>query len=113
MGEKSVKRMNKDVELVKRNKEVEIIDPDQRMQQFFSFRYSYREVSSAGGKTYLKAKDKSFVDGKFKSEEFEGVVPGNIYSNMVSEMQKMFLGQISSMLNIFSGFLPAVKKDKK
>jgi hypothetical protein len=66
-----------------------------------------------GGKTYLKAKEKSFVDGKFKSEEFEGVAPANLYSNMVTEMQKMFFGQISSVLNMFSGFLPIAKKDKR
>jgi hypothetical protein len=113
MEKRPVKRMNTDIERADDKKEIELFNPIQKMNQFISFKYSYREVSSLGGKTYLKAKEKSFADGKFKSEEFEGVAPANIYNNMVTEMQKMFFGQISSVLNMFSGFLPIAKKDKR
>ena len=104
---------NKDLEPADRKTEVEIIDPVQIKNPFISFRYSYREISSVGGKTYVRAKEKSFVDGKFKSEEFEGVAPGNLYGNMATEMQKMFFGQIASVMGMFSAFLPGVKKDKR
>ena len=103
-------------EIVRRSaghKEIDILDNLQRRSPFFSFRYSYREVSSFGGQTYLKAKEKSFENGKFKSEEFEGVAPGNIYGNMATEMQKMFFGQIASAMKAFRAFLPGVKRDKR
>ena len=113
MEKRPVKRTNNEIERADRKNEIEVIDPVQRANPSISFRYSYREVSSAGGKTYLKSKDKSFIDGKFKSEEFEGEAPGNLYSNMVKETQKMFFGQISSVLNMFSGFLPMAKRNKR
>src|SRR5664280_3460040 len=91
------------------SRDVEIIDPAPQTSSFISFRYSYKEISSIGGKTYLKAKEKSFENGKFKSEEFEGVAPGNLYGNVATEMQKMFFGQIASVMGMFSAFLPGVK----
>lgn len=113
MEKDPVRRINTDIDHADRKTEKEILDPFQRVNPFVSFRYSSREISSVGGKTYVKAKEKSFVDGKFKSEEFEGVAPGNLYGNMATEMQKMFFGQIASVIGMFSAFLPSVKKDKR
>lgn len=98
---------------VDRGKELEIIDPVKRKSPFISFRYSYREVSSVGGNTYVKAKEKKFENGKLTSEEFEGVAPGNLYGNMVAEMQKMFFGQIASVVKAVAAFLPGAKRDKR
>ena len=108
-----IRRRDNDIDHTDRKTEKEILDPFQRVNPFISFRYSSREISSVGGKTYVRAKEKSFVDGKFRSEEFEGVAPGNLYGNMATEMQKMFFGQIASVMGMFSAFLPGVKKDKK
>ena len=108
-----VSKINNDLDHADRKAEMEILNPVTRRNPFISFRYSYREVSSAGGKTYLKAKEKSFENGKFKSEEFEGVAPGNLYGNMATEIQKMFLGQITSVMKAFTAFLPGVKKNKR
>ncbi|MEI7638891.1 MAG: hypothetical protein WCJ37_16405 [Syntrophus sp. (in: bacteria)] len=108
-----IRRRDNDIDHTDRKTEKEILDPFQRVNPFVSFRYSSREISSVGGKTYLRAKEKSFVDGKFKSEEFEGVAPGNLYGNMATEIQKMFLGQIATVMGMFPEFLPGVKKDKK
>ena len=105
-----VSRMNNDLDHAGRKTEVEVFDPVQRKSPFISFRYSYREVSSVGGNTYVKAKEKSFENGKFKSEEFEGVAPGNIHGNMAAEMQKMVFGQIVSVVKAFTTFLPGVRK---
>jgi hypothetical protein len=96
-----------------RKKAMEILDPVQRRKLFVSFRYSYREVSSFGDKTYLRAKEKSFENGRFKSEEFEGVAAGNLYDNMATGMQKMFWGRIASLMKAFTAFLPSVKRDKR
>ncbi len=50
---------------------------------------------------------------KFKSEEFEGVAPGNLYGNMATELQKMLLGQIASVVRAVTAFLPGAKRNKR
>jgi hypothetical protein len=106
--------MEKRLEIrVDRKTEMEALNPVQRKKPFISFRYSYREVSSVGGKTYVKAKEKKFENGKFTSEAFEGVAPGNLLDNMATEMQKMFFGQIASVVRAFTAFLPGAKRDKR
>ena len=79
-------------------RDIEILDPVKKAHPFISFRYSYKSVSSMGGKTHIKSKEKSFENGKFQSEEFEGTVDGNVYSNMVGEMQKRIWNQIAAFL---------------
>lgn len=92
--------------------DVEILDPVEKASPFLSFRYSYKEISSGGGKTHIRSKEKSFENGKFKSEEFEGTLPGNVYVNMVGEMQKLFFNQISALMKPFSRLLPFGSRDK-
>lgn len=89
--------------------DIEIQDRGQNTTPFISFRYSYREVSSNGGTTYIKSRDKSFENGKFKSEEFEGTLDGNVYSNLLSQVQKHFLDQMALFMKPFSMFLPFVR----
>jgi len=112
MEKTPIRRSNTNIEPADRKTEMEILDPVQRMNPFISFKYSSREISSTGGKTYVKAKEKSFVDGKFKSEEFEGTLDSNVYSNMVGEMQKLFFNQLSALMKPFSLLLPFVSRDK-
>ena len=112
MEKNHIRRINTDLEPADRKTEMEILNPIRSMSPFISFRYSSREISSVGGKTYLRAKEKSFVDGKFKSAELEGVAPGNLYGNMVTEMQKHFFNQISSFMKPFSMLLPFGSRDK-
>jgi hypothetical protein len=78
--------------------DIEILDPVKKAHPFISFRYSYKSVSSMGGKTHIKSKEKSFENGTFQSEEFEGTVDGNVYSNMVGEMQKRIWSQVAAFL---------------
>jgi len=97
-------RMSNNLDRFDRKTEVEILDPVKKNSPFISFKYSYREISSVGGKTYLRAKEKKFENGKFTSEEFEGVAPGNIHSNMAAEMQKMFFGLMGAVLKAIRGY---------
>jgi len=112
MGKRLISRMNADIEPADHKKEMEILDPLKKASPFLSFHYSYREISSDGGKTHIRSKEKSFENGKFKSEEFEGTLPGNV-SNMIGEMQKLFLNQLSAFTNPFSMFLSSGSRDKK
>jgi hypothetical protein len=103
-------------EIIKRpsKHDVEIIDPVQHASPFICFRFSYKEVSSYGGKTQIKSREKSFEDGKYKSQEFEGTMDGHVYSNMVGEIQRHFLNEMAGLMRQFSMFLPFGKvKDKE
>ncbi len=81
---------------------------------FFSFRYSYKSVSSFGGKTHVKAKEKRFQNGKLEEEEFEGVMDGNVYEKAAKDMQSNFMKSFSNLLNPFSFLLPGDSdKDRK
>ncbi|MEN6622463.1 MAG: hypothetical protein ABFD50_13035 [Smithella sp.] len=90
--------------------EVEILNSFERAFPFISFRYSYREISSSGGKTHVRSQEKSFKNGKFKSEEFEGTLPAGVYTDMVGEMQKLFFNQMEMLMKPFSLFLPSRSK---
>jgi len=88
--------------------DIEILEPLKKSQPFISFRYSYKSVSSIGGKTHIKSKEKSFENGKFQSEEFEGTMDGNVYSSMAGEIQKRVWNQIAAFLKPFG----LIGKDK-
>jgi hypothetical protein len=112
--------MTKDLEKKNRNEiirnpvrhDVEILNPVQKPSPFISFRYSYKEISSFGGQTHIRSKEKSFENGKFKSEEFEGTLPGNVYFNMVGELKRQFWNRMTTFMKPFSIFLPHRSKDK-
>jgi len=81
---------------------------------FFSFRYSYSEISSVGGKTYVRAKQSRFENGKLTSEEFEGVTDGRHYEDAVRGMQNLMFSRMTAFFKLFSAFLPTAptKKNK-
>jgi hypothetical protein len=93
-----------------------VMNPSDGQKQFISFRYSYKSMTSSGGKTQVLAKNQRFENGQFESEEFEGTLDGNMYEDamketehMFGEMQDMFFKRIpfcfkpSSFLAPFSG----------
>ena len=88
--------------------DVEVLDSEKKAHSFISFRYSYKSISSSGGKTHIKSKEKSFENGKFQSEEFEGTLPGNVFTNMAGEMQKRLWNQMTAFLKPFG----LMNKDK-
>ena len=81
-------------------------------QGFFSFRYSYKEVSRLGGKTRVRAQEHRFEDGKFSSEEFEGTADGAVYEDAAKQARDFVAGQIGSVLGLFSAFLPFSSRPK-
>jgi hypothetical protein len=113
MGKDIIKRRNNEILTGSDTNEIEIIEPSRNTNPFFSFQYSYREISSVGGKTHIKSKDKKFVDGKFTSEEFEGTADHGIYNSLFDNMQKNIFVQMLSLLKPFSLLLPFNTDDKK
>ena len=73
---------------------------------FFSFRYSYKEISAFGGMTHVKSKEMRFEDGKLTSEAFEGTLGRDAYDDMVRQAQRHFLNQTALFLKSLSLFLP-------
>lgn len=106
MSKELLKKDRKEVMRHSDGHEPEILHPSHNSNPFMSFHYSYKEISSDGGKTLVKSKEKSFKNGKFRSEEFEGILPGNAYSSMVGEMQKIFFSQMTAFTKQFSLLLP-------
>jgi hypothetical protein len=79
---------------------------------FFSFGYSYREVSDFGGRVRLKAKDIRYVNGKLESEEFDSVLdPGPSFYDLHLELQRRFQEQAMSFMKslLFPFFRPQRK----
>lgn len=78
---------------------------------FYSFRFSSKSMTFDGSKTYIQSKEARFENGKFDSQEFEGVMDGNVYMKAVADMQNLmiqhmnsFVKQVSSFFNIRSFF---------
>ena len=91
---------------------VEIIEPVSRASPFFSFRYSYTEISASGGKARVKSRNTRFEGGKLTAEAFEGELERSAYDQMVSQAQQHFLGQTALMLKALSWLLPFSGKQR-
>ena len=73
---------------------------------FFSFRYSYTEISASGGKARVKSRRARFEDGKLTSEAFEGELDCSAYEQMVSEAQHQLRAQTALLMKSLSWLLP-------
>ena len=91
---------------------VEVATPAPRSGGFFSFRYSYTEFSSQGGRTRVKAKRARLEDGKLSTEAFEGELDGNVYDEVVRQAQQQVLGQAAWLLRSMSWLLPAMRSTR-
>lgn len=85
--------------------------PIARPNSFFSFRYSYTEVSSQGGNLNVKMRETRFQDGKLVSEECEGMLDRNAYDAVIREAQQQFLNQIGNFFKLF--YLPFSGRDRR
>jgi hypothetical protein len=85
---------------------VEVIKPTSRANPFFSFRYSYTEISATGGKAQVKSRKTRFEEGKLTSEAFEGELDRSAYEQMVNQAQDYFLGQTALLMKSLSWLLP-------
>ena len=103
-AERALRKVEQDV--------VEVMEPASRANPFFSFRYSYTEISAAGGKARVKSRRTRFEDGKLTSEAFEGELDRSAYEQMVSEAQLQFLAQTALLMKSLSWLLPFSRKHR-
>ena len=94
---------------VQNKKEVEVINPLQRLMPFVSFQYSYKSISLENGKTHIESREKRFTNGKLESEEFSGTLNENVYFRAADEMQKFFSSQLENFFRSASMLLPFKK----
>lgn len=109
MSKYPVKRAERALRKVEKDA-VEVIGPASRANPFFSFRYSYTEISALGGKAHVKSKQTRLENGKLTSEAFEGDLDRTVYDQMVSDAQHYFLGQTVILLKSLSLLLPFSRK---
>ena len=77
---------------------------------FFSFRYSYAEISARSDKAHVKVRNTRFEDGKVASEAFEGDLGRPLYDQLLSDAQHYFLGQTALFLKSLALLLPSSRE---
>ena len=85
---------------------VEVIGPVPAANPFFTFRYSYTEISASGGKARVKSRQARWENGRLTAEAFEGDLDGTVYGQMVSAAQHYFLSQAAFFMKSLSLLLP-------
>lgn len=73
---------------------------------FFSFTYTYRELSNSDGKTQMRGQQVRYENGKLSSEEFEGTGDARVYDQAVESMQNLVVDSMNIFLSTFSAMLP-------
>jgi hypothetical protein len=85
---------------------VEVLEPvAQRGGSFFTFSYTYTEVSVAGGRTRVKSKSTRVQDGKVVSQAFEGELDSGAYQQLVRQVQEQLIGQTTQWFQSLGGWL--------
>ena len=77
---------------------------------WFSFRYSYTEISTTGRGAHLKSKRARYEDGKLSTESFEADVDRGVYERMMDDAQRLFVRQASLFQQMLTAFLPAPRR---
>ena len=72
---------------------------------FFSFTYSYAELSSQGGRTHVKATQTRLHEGKLTSEAFEGELGADVHEAAIREVQQRLFDHAAWLLHPL-GWLP-------
>jgi hypothetical protein len=86
---------------------VRVAEPARAGAPFFSFRYSFTEVSAVGGKTIVKSRHTRLENGRLTQESFEGEMQGDAFEPLAAQAQRHALAQAALMWRAFTGFLPA------
>ena len=75
---------------------------------YFSFHYSYREISAHGSVARVRGRDTRFENGKLSSEAFEGNIDRQQFDRMLAQAQGAFMNQAALVLKSLFWFLPSV-----
>ncbi len=73
---------------------------------YLSFRYSYTEISTLGGRARVKSRKVRYESGKLAEETLEGEVDRTVYDQIVDHAQRYFLAQADILFGAFAALLP-------
>ena len=93
------------------SKAVEVIEA-RPTASFFSFRYSYTEISCQGDVPRVKSRKTRFEGGKLVSETFDGELDRNVYESLVRNAAQFFMSQTATLMDSFLQLLPSVPKSR-
>jgi len=65
---------------------------------FFSFSYSFNEISLVDGRTRVRSRQARLVDGRLQTEDFDGTLGGAAYAQAIAETQRLLAEQTSFLL---------------
>lgn len=72
---------------------------------FFSFSYSFNEITLVDGRTRVRSRRARLEDGKLQTEEFDGTLGGAAHARAIAETQRLLAEQTTFLLRQFSHFL--------
>jgi hypothetical protein len=107
MSKHPMKKEGRDLTVPEPNDAVEAFPSS---SPFFSFSYSYSEISLQGGRARMKSKKTRFEDGKVTSEAFEGTLDPSAYHAAARRTEELFVRQTQFMLDSFFRFLPWIRR---
>jgi hypothetical protein len=91
---------------------VEVIGPVGKVNPFFSFRYSYMEISAVGDKAHVKSRHVRLEDGKLTSEAFEGDCDRSVHEQVLRDAQQLVLGQTALLMKALTWMLPLSRSQR-
>ena len=95
-----------------KSKIVDLFNPFEQIDSFFSFRYNHTSITQIDGKTHIRVNEERFENGRYESEKFEGITGGDIYKATIHEMNKTWINMMSSllkpMLDIHASWFPRI-----
>jgi hypothetical protein len=77
---------------------------------FFGFRWSVMEVSLESGRTQVQGRHVELVDGRLRTETFEGEFGPQAFGEAVREAQQRLVAQCAALMNPWAWLLPAARK---
>jgi hypothetical protein len=78
---------------------------------FFSFRYSYTEISAVSGdRAKVKRSETRLQDGKLAHETFEGELQRSVIDPLLTQAREQFAQQTALLMRSLTWFLPSARK---
>ena len=111
MSKYPVKRAERALRKVDPNA-VEVIRATGDANPFFSFRYSYTEISVVGDKAHVKSRHARLENGKLTSEAFEGEFDRSVHERALRDAQQLFLGQTTQLMKALAWMLPFARSQR-
>lgn len=109
MSKYPVKRGRRAIREAEMNDTIEVIRP---ANLSFAFRHSRTEISVAGGKAHVKARQTRLEDGKLTTETFEGDVDRVVFDRMARDAQRYFLNQTVFLTKALSWWFPSLRNSR-